>query len=615
MKDMEFARQTYVDALYEPRNYRAGKISDTGSGETKRETLLDIKGHGLLKRLWTTHGKGDHIKVHIFVDGSDCPAISGFAHELSMAAERICCEQIPLGGFHDHLSSNLYLPIPFSNSLRIDAEPEGEIGGGPYWQIDYCLDCDEKLPLPRQISRNGKPAFVYDIPQSVQPQEDSEPLQYIDEDIELQEASPHNIRLEGGGIIRKVVISGKDIDSLLLRIAFDGPPASDGRLDGPFQVDAPLRYLVGQFNNACVERLGSKAVIHFPMPYRFSAGIQLLAAMDYGSFNEKYHFNVRIEYDKNPPPPESMTYFHARFRCGETNGYDDFECCNVRGKGHFAGVHIFDTGHDHGGGDNILFDAGTDSAGQLHGICGEDYFHMAYMRVWNLTPYCGCPSHSERYRYHLEMPVPFRESFVFNWGAFAGQPAKVVAFWYLDKPAVNIAEHELVYTLTGPFELAKIDDLAPGSTFPMAALAGPGFDNIEISRQSWQKKAQQGFMDLCHVHRRYIWPVPPSLGCIASDICVCAETRLWVSRRTESLIRLGCDDPVRLYLNGELIFSDNGRNQPDPFMTFKIKATLRDGLNTLRVVVGNTKNFNWYWNGFSMVIENDLRGDDIAFLT
>jgi hypothetical protein len=54
---------------------------------------------------------------------------------------------------------------------------------------------------------------------------------------------------------------------------------------------------------------------------------------------------------------------------------------------------------------------------------------------------------------------------------------------------------------------------------------------------------------------------------------------------------------------------------PVPFKTFKVKAALRDGVNTLRVVVGNTKNSNWHWNGFSMVIENNLRGYNIAFLS
>jgi len=136
---MEFARQTQVHSLYEPRTYRVGKVSGIGGAKTKRETILDIQGPGLLKRLWTTHANADRVKVHLFVDGHDQPVLSGLAHELARAAEHLGCEQIPLGGFQDHRSTNLYLPIPFARSLRIEAEPQGETGDGPYWQIDYAL--------------------------------------------------------------------------------------------------------------------------------------------------------------------------------------------------------------------------------------------------------------------------------------------------------------------------------------------------------------------------------------------------------------------------------------------------------------------------------------------
>lgn len=610
MKCIEFAREALVASLYEPRAYRVGKFTGIGQAKLERETLLDIEGRGVLRRLWSTHGNGDKVKLCIFTDGNEEPVVAGFAHELAIAAQAISCRQVPLGGFYDHRSTNLYTPISFSKSLRIEAEPDGDTGDGPYWQIDYALECSESLPNPRQITDKGKPKLIYDDLSSMRQQKPNRAPEIIDEDVELSCASPHNIRLEGGGVIKRLSISGKDIDSLLLRIAFDYPLDSEDRLDGPFQVDAPLRYLVGPFNNACVERTGSTATIHFPMPFRTRAGIQLLAAMDYGSFREKYHFNVRIEYDDTLPLPESLNYFHARFRNGDTNGYDDFECCATEGKGHFVGVHIFDTGHDHGGGDNVFFDAGADSAGQLHGVCGEDYFHMAYMRIWNRTPYSGCPSHSSRYRYHLEMPIPFNESFVFNWGSFASQPAKAVAFWYQEAPSATEVSTELTYRVTGPFDLARIDDLGPDKEFPATALAWSP-DDIEKPLQSWTKTAQKGFLDLCHIHRKYIWPVPFSYGYLSTGICTCAETKLWAGRSSETLIRMGCDDPIRLYLNGELLFSDDGRNKPDPFEVFKINARLNEGLNTIRVVVGNTPNCNWGWNGFSLVLENDLDDQEI----
>ena len=89
-------------------------------------------------------------------------------------------------------------------------------------------------------------------------------------------------------------------------------------------------------------------------------------------FEPRHLCNIRIEYEKARTVRDSRMVFHARFHSEYPNGYDDVECCSTRGRGHFVGVHIFDTGHDHGGGDNISFDGGADSAGQLHGINGED---------------------------------------------------------------------------------------------------------------------------------------------------------------------------------------------------------------------------------------------------
>jgi hypothetical protein len=270
-----------------------------------------------------------------------------------------------------------------------------------------------------------------------------------------------------------------------------------------------------------------------------------------------------------------------------------------------VGVHVFDTGHDHGGGDNIMFDGRTESAGQLHGVNAEDYFHMAWSRVWYNTPYSGCPTHTARYRYHLEMPVPFKESFVFNWGSFASQPAKTVAFWYQAPPSSGETARELVYRLTGPFDLDAIDDIKPGAPFPVEASPLP-WAGVKCAVQSWPKKAQQCFIELCHMSRKYVTPVPPGSGRIACNICTCAETKLWAAREAETVFLLGCDDPIRLYVNGDLVFRDDGRQQPNPFKTFKPKATLREGLNVVRVVVGNTLNDNWQWNGFSLALQNDL---------
>ena len=627
MRAMEFARLRYLESLLEPRHYRVGKYTNIGRGKNKRETLVEIDGPGVFKALWTTHSEdalwttrseGKHAKVYFYVDGEDAPVLEGLVHELGAAAQRLSCPEIPLGGYFYGQCATLYLPIAFERSLRIEAEPHGEIGGGPFWQIDYALDSEEKWPRPRQEEVDGEMRIAYDFPaigsDPLEAREDSQ-FEVIDEDIELSGTEPHEFWLEGGGIIRRLVISGRAVPSLLLRIAFDGVRRKDEPLSGHFQVNTPLRYLVHPFNNACVEGLEGKAIIHFPMPFRERAGIQLIAGMDLGAYFERHLCNIRIEYEKDRTVPDPVMYFHARFRSENPNGYDDIECCSTRGRGHFVGVHIFDTGHDHGGGDNILFDGGADSAGQLHGINGEDYFHHAYSRIFRdvESPHTGCPTTTARYRYHLEMPIPFSESFVFNWGCFESHPAKSVTFWYQDTPAGGESPPELSYTLKGPFPIDKIDDLAPGAALPQTAAVWPEFQ-VERPLQSWRKNAQCGFVDLCHSYRKYVWAAPSGRGDLPGDLCTCADTRIWSVREAETLFRIGCDDPIRVYLNDELVFADDGRNQPDPFKLFKVGATLQEGLNTIRVVVGNTLNYNWYWHGFSLVLENDLNHEELLYM-
>jgi len=603
-----FARQNHLAALPFPKSYRAGKYSATNTGKEKREVLVDLPGPGALRRLWTTHKNDVCVRLFIFVDGSPHPLIEGFAHELAKSGERLCRPDLPLAGYYDRRSGNFYAEIPFRHALRIEAEPAGETGDGPYWQIDYALGGGTGDSAPAVRSRNGR--LEYASPAGKVPEAGMPPvgLAEILEEFELTQCEPHNLRVPGPAVIRQLEIVSPALDQLILRIAFDSDGTDSSRVDGPFQVDAPLRYLVGNFANAGVERAENTATIFFPMPLRRSACLQLVASIGQEDFHQKYPVKVRIVCDAAPEEIENMFYFHARFRSGDTNGSDDFECCSTAGRGHFVGAHIFDTGHDHGGGENIFFDAGAPSAGQLHGICGEDYFHMAYMRTGNRTPYSGCPTHSARYRHHLEMPIPFAESFVFNWGAFASQSAKAVALWYQESPSRPEEARERVWRITGPFAPEVLEGWNPSLPLPDHAAAMPG--ECTQPRQSWNKTAQRGFVDLCHIHRRYYRALPPSKGNLQVDICTVATTRIWAPEAMTILVRLGCDDRIRLYHNGTLRFEDAGRCGLDPFQSFAISLELNAGLNVLTVVVDNTTNTNWGWNGFSFAVipqEIDMR--------
>ena len=619
---MELARHRHLADLPLPRSYRPGKFTALGFPKEGRATVCEVRGPGVLKRLWTTHAAGTSLKIYLYIDDDPEPALEGMAHDIARAAGRISCPDLPLGGFLDGKSVSLYLPYRFETGFRLEAEATEETGDGPYWQIDYALHTDEKCGRVEQ-TRAGERAEQERSGELVELEyheaEGGPELaasdgawQELEDEFAVAGCSPHSIQLDGPAVIRRITLTGEALDKLWLRLCFDTEPAEDGHVSGPFQVDAPLQYLVGPFNNAGVGRLGSQMEIHFPMPFRERADIQVLPAMGEGEFGEQYRVKMKVAYEEDPPRVADMHYFHARYAAATTNGYDDFEVCSTEGKGHFVGVHLFDTGHDHGGGDNLLLDAGLDTAQQLHGICGEDYFHHAYMRVGMLGPYAGCPSHSARYRHHLEMPIPFDESFVFNWGEFAGQAPKAVAFWYQREPAGRDEPRDLTYRVAGTFPLALLDELRPGERVPNRVCPWPG---RSAPARSWHKRSQRGFVDLCHAYRHYLRPVPPSDGVIPSDLCTYLETAVWAERQTEAELIVGCDDPIRVYLGADMALADEGRREPDPFRAFRASVELQQGINRITVVVGNTPNANWHWNGFSLVLETDLSDRELLYLS
>ena len=609
---MELARQRYLDDLPFVRSYRPGKFTGLGFPRDERAVVCEVEGAGIFKRLWTTHSEGTRMKIYLYLDGATEPVLQGWAHEIGTAASRLSHPELPWGGFLDGKSVSLYLPYRFEIGFRLEAEPVGDLGDGPYWQVDYALDTDEVCGEVIQSGAEEEMRLEYRAAELGKQEPSGGGWRLLEEELVLAGCAPKGLHVDGAGVIRRICLTGEELDKLWLRMAFDGEPNGDGNPRGPFQVDAPLRYLVGEFNNVGVSRLGSQMEIHFPMPFRRRVDLQLLPVLGEGQFADQYRVKLKVAYEPDPPRLDEMCYFNAAFHSADTNGYDDFEVCSVVGQGHFVGVHLFDTGHDHGGGDNIMFDAPLDSAGQLHGICGEDYFHHAYMRTGVLAPYAGCPSHSARYRHHLEMPIPFRDSFVFNWGEFAGQAPRSVALWYQKEIGEREPERELTYRVTGPFPLDQIDALTPDAALPEIACPWPGH---EAASKWWRKQAQRGFVDLCHVHRQHMWPVPPSTGVIPSGLCTYLETAVWAAREVEAELVVGCDDPIRLFVNGTSVFADDGRQEADPFRVFRVKQLLQEGLNRLVVVVGNRPNCNWHWNGFSLVLRTELEEDELLYLS
>ena len=72
---------------------------------------------------------------------------------------------------------------------------------------------------------------------------------------------------------------------------------------------------------------------------------------------------------------------------------------------------------------------------------------------------------------------------------------------------------------------------------------------------------------------------------------------------------------IRVFLGDELVLSDEGRQEPDPFRVFRVTRELQAGLSRITVVVADTENTNWLWNGFSLVIHSALGEEELLYLS
>lgn len=114
-------------------------------------------------------------------------------------------------------------------------------------------------------------------------------------------------------------------------------------------------------------------------------------------------------------------------------------------------------------------------------------------------------------------------------------------------------------------------------------------------------------MDLRHVHRRHAEPYSHAYGTLASGICTHLETCVWAPEEAPAEFRIGCDDPIRVYVNDALVLRDEGRQHSDPFALLRVDGRLAKGLNRIVVVVGNRASTTWSWNGFSLVLRTAVQ--------
>jgi D-arabinan exo alpha-(1,3)/(1,5)-arabinofuranosidase (non-reducing end) len=604
---LETARNYYLSDLIKMPSYSPGKnsflVQKLHRGD--RKTLLLLSGSGSVRHIWSTWSiPGDdsdtpapgRIFVRIFVDGQSKPTISGSLDELCRAAETTGTRFVPLPAFNYKGAFNFYLPIFFTRGLRFEIEATDEVEEF-YAQIDYRTEASPQ-PSPRLVSEKNAALLTLnylgdqsafhstEIPHN-RPLRESRNLEYG------PGVNSGELTIDGPGILHELTVRGDSLPDLELRIYWDDDPSP--------AVQAPLRYLYADFTNIAFESKPGQSTCFFPMPFRKRARIVIRSLA-----GRSGQLTMDYSLEQGPLPARTL-YFHAQYHeADKTLGYSQYSVLEVQGEGLFVGMNLFDSGHNHGGGDSALIDAGSAAPRVLHGICGEDYFGFAWHRTGTMTLLTGAPVHERRYRLHLENPYPFHDSLQFSFGVFAGLHPKSVAFWYQlpgPVPESHWTALDAPWKILGPFGLdTLLPDAVTDKTYPTAVLIKEPTNLAE----RWQDaEMHSGFIDATYQSRHYVM-IESGTGFVAGPSKIRMVTYIYSPSLRNVNAIFGHDDRLLVRLNDATVAEIPDRGGFGPA---HLNLKFHSGWNKLDLVIYNDENVNWRWSGISLAFDRKVSHD------
>jgi hypothetical protein len=410
--------------------------------------------------------------------------------------------------------------------------------------------------------------------------------------------------LTGPGIVRRwriktdAPIAGHS--QVQLEVHYDNAPTP--------AVRAPLADFFGPFRGASFETdtNANTRTCWLPMPFRRNATLAL---------TNRSPKPVRIEFEADMEPVKTWDkhwrYFHALGQTtARTTGYRQHQVLYVRGRGHWLGMALYNTGHDHGGGDFAVIDGDGDNPAFLHGINGEDYFTFAWFGKGAHHPYAVAHSNEAgRYRHHFENPYPFKKSFSLYWGAHPDLATRSVAYWYQDAPEdTTVADDanplNADWDCFGPVPLAadrnsgefrydvlpSVSDLDAGKQFECRCVT-------EKFMSGWMTQRSIGpMLDLTYLSRHGTR--------IKGEVELGGMGHAWLARRKlaspsarRATFQISHDDPLRVLINSREVYR-GGTNYG--FATRRFTAPLRAGENEVVIQLTSFFNVTFNWAGFAL---------------
>lgn len=588
-------RDYYLGDIDLLRDYRPGKVSYVESPERRlgafnkpgfRFTLLDLSGAGSIRHLWCTFqpGQGDH-RVDFYLDGATTPTLSGTMAELIARAQTDSV--VPAPGFIGrNYAYNLFTPLNFTRGARIVIETID-----PVWILFYQIDYrTEVVSAPPDVKPAAAPA--------VRRRETARVTIPPGESALVFAAT-------GPAVLRRWTLRPEsrttDRRKLDLALRCDGCPDN--------AVAATLGDFFGPFRSAALDTDPATGAHTCYLPAPFAKSVQIRLHNRTGAA-----VIVDAEAELEPLPSWDGThgYFHARGQTtAPTPGYRQHQVLYLRGRGHWLGQALYNTGHDHGGGDFAVIDAEGARPSFLHGINGEDYFTFAWFGQGANHPYAVAHTNVEgRVRFHFENPYPFRESFSLYWGVYPNFTTRSVAYWYQDTPAdttIPDAENPLnvEWDCFGPVRLPldaqhqiatdwfnalpAVADLDAGKTFRCEMID-------ESFTRGWAKQLSIGPMvELTYLGRHGTRVKSESeLGGMGHAMLARRKFDTPVARTAR--IQFSHDDPIRVLVNGAEVYRGGTHAG---FTTVEFPVTFAAGKNEITVQLLNRYNVNFNWAAFA----------------
>ncbi len=420
--------------------------------------IADLKGPGIIKRIWTPTPTEDTIRF--FFDNEKAARINikfieFFNGSVYPFSRPVVGNEV--GGYY------CYLPIPFQSSCKIVLK--GKLM--QFIQIDYCLDNADNVPdtFPKKFSSKETEALASVVKAWKNTGKESlDALGLLSGEIKRQTAdlvlkpgksttllkSGKGGRLAGFEISPQLPFNGSFKD-IFLRATWDNEKTP--------AINCPLTDFFGYaFGKPSMQSvlLGVNKNLHYcfiPMPWEKSADIELVYLKDGSNAAMEIPLKMTLYLSDSKLKADEEKLYVRWNRNKNIAAGEPYKILETSGRGHYIGTLLQAQGINSG---MTLFFEGDDECYidgklRLHGTGSEDYFNGGWYALpdrWDQAfslPVHGSLEYSVPlartggYRFYISDKLPFEKSFrltIEHGGVGNAVPADYtsVAFYYFDGP-------------------------------------------------------------------------------------------------------------------------------------------------------------------------------------